>query len=198
MVELVFDASTIVTTPLPVGPASGERMHMLHESIFGRIGPALVRNGWSVFPQERGERRKPAVVDGRALKWKPYQERLPTASEIRSWSLQCPGENVAIITGPASGNLFVLDVDVDDPDLAAAVRATATEHMGHTPFYRFGRKPRVILLYRHEAGVAMRKRSWRFGQLKEGGTWGPSDHCIEILANGSPFTAFGIHHKTGQ
>ena len=198
MVDLFFDPDKLVTTPLPALPAAGERMHMLHESIFGRIGPALVRNGWSCFPQERGERRKSAVVDGRALKWKPYQERLPNASEIRSWSLQCPGENAAIITGPVSGNLFALDVDVDDPDLAAAVRATATEHLGHTPFYRFGRVPRVIMLYRHEDGVVMRKRSWRFGELDEKGAWKASDHAIEILANGSPFTAFGLHHKTGQ
>ena len=198
MVDLVFDPDKLVTTPLPPLPAAGERMYMLHESIFGRIGPALVRNGWSVFPQEREEGRKSAVVDGRALKWKPYQGRLPSPSEIRSWSLQCPGENVAIITGPVSGNLFALDVDVDDPDLAATVRQVATEHLGHTPFYRFGRVPRVIMLYRHEDGVAMRKRSYRFGRYGADGTWGPSGEAIEFLANGSPFTAFGIHYKTGQ
>ena len=176
----------------------GERLHVLHESIFGCIGPALVANEWSCFPQERGERRRPATVDRHALKWKPYQERLPTAAEMRSWSLQCPGENVTVITGPVSGNLFALDVDVNDPTLSNAVRACAVEHLGDTPFLRFGRVPRVIMLYRHLPGEVMRKKSYRFGEYRDDGSWGASDHALEILANGSPFTAYGIHHKTGD
>lgn len=202
MDPLDFDFSDldafVDVTDEPSAPKPGERAHVVHETIFGRLGPALVRQGWSCFPQERGERRRPATVDRHALKWKPYQDRLPTENEVRSWSFQCPGENVAVITGAASGGLFALDVDVNDRVLARAVRACATEHLGPTPFLRFGRAPRVIMGYRHLPGVVMRKRSWRFGEYRADGSWGPSDHALEILANGSPFTAYGIHHKTGD
>lgn len=63
----------------------------------------LVNIGWSVVPMRSGE-KMPCV------KWKEYQTRRPTESELRKWYSQWPDAGIAVILGPLS-NLFVIDVD---------------------------------------------------------------------------------------
>lgn len=60
------------------------------------------------------------MVDKRVLRWGHLQQALPTAREMHSWAIQCVDDNVAIVTGAASSNLFALDVDVNDYDFAEA------------------------------------------------------------------------------
>lgn len=63
-----------------------------------------IRRGIAVVPQMPGA-KKPCV------RWKPYQERLPTEDELRQWAcLFWPQAGVAAILGPVS-NLFTIDVD---------------------------------------------------------------------------------------
>ncbi|GAH60090.1 unnamed protein product, partial [marine sediment metagenome] len=65
--------------------------------------------GWSVIPV--GEDKKPLV------KWKPYQERLPTEDEVRRWfgervaEEDYPLAGIALICGSVSGGVYALDVD---------------------------------------------------------------------------------------
>jgi hypothetical protein len=176
------------------------------EFFFDPMGPNLVVQGWSVFPQTRGERRGPALIDGRGLAWKPFAERLPTDRDVRWWAIQAPSHNVAAIMGRASGGAFALDIDVTDAGLNAAVQDLADEIFGVTDFRRYGSHPKVALLYRQawpedDDGNAdlIPNRSWRFvdGEPDEDGR--PRQYGgVEILARGKPITFYGNHHKTGR
>ena len=44
------------------------------------------------------------------IKWKDYQERLPTINEVNEWWSRWPDANIGIVTGPVSG-IVVFDVD---------------------------------------------------------------------------------------
>ena len=61
----------------------------------------------------------------RIKEWKPFQERLPTDSELAQWVDQCPG--LAIVCGEVSGNLEVLDIEAKAPikEFIAAVNLRA-------------------------------------------------------------------------
>jgi hypothetical protein len=73
---------------------------LLHEQIRGYIKIGI----YSLIPLKLGTKNKP-LVD-----WKPYQKRLPTPSEIKSWfSALC---NIAAVLGQAS-RLVVIDIDGD-------------------------------------------------------------------------------------
>lgn len=65
----------------------------------------------------------PVGPDKRPLvAWKEYQERYPSDSEIAEWWPDGKA-NIALLTGPISGNLAVLDVD--DPALAERMASDA-------------------------------------------------------------------------
>jgi hypothetical protein len=55
--------------------------------------------------------------------WKEYQERLPKEQEVADWWQRWPDANVAIVCGPVSEGLAVLDID--DRELAEAMAADA-------------------------------------------------------------------------
>lgn len=61
----------------------------------------VVQYGLSVIPI--GENKKPCI------KWKHFQERRPTFSEIASWPKE--GFNLAVITGTISGGLVIVDCE---------------------------------------------------------------------------------------
>ncbi len=68
-----------------------------------RVALAYLERGWAAIPIEpRGKR--PAV------RWEPFQHRLPTEEEMREWWRNRPGANLGIVSGAVSG-LVVLDVD---------------------------------------------------------------------------------------
>lgn len=76
---------------------------------------AYIERGWSVIPMRAGT-KKPAL-----LSWTPYQERHATEEEIQAWWPSGGTNGIAIVTGPISGNLAVLDID----DVALAERMAA-------------------------------------------------------------------------
>lgn len=53
------------------------------------------------------------------IKWKEYQTRHATETEVRGWFKKWPWANVGIITGRISG---LLVLDIDGPEGAAAIR----------------------------------------------------------------------------
>jgi hypothetical protein len=57
----------------------------------------------------------PIILDGSkktSIKWKPYQSRLATDSEVETWF--CGGDRgIGVVTGEVSGNLTVIDFDED-------------------------------------------------------------------------------------
>lgn len=174
--------------------------HQINAPIWGALAPDLVARGWSCFPQTRDSRRGPGIVDRQALKWAEYQKRLPTQEEVSWWSAFCPSHNIAGIMGSASGNVFAVDVDVNDVELSDAIQETADRILGYTPFRRVGRFPRIILLYRQAGRVEgssdriIPSSVTRFAS-KDGED---SPGAVEILGHGKPATFFGLHHGTGK
>lgn len=166
---------------------------------FGNMGPLFVRTGWSVFPQTHRDRRGPGIVDGHALRWKEYSDRLPTDDEVRWWAIQCPKHNVAAIMGKASGNVFGLDIDVDDVDLSMRLMDLADRMLGPSAFRRIGQYPRVVLLYRYADDDIIPSRSWRFVPGEPDANGNPVHFGgLELLSHGKPVTFYGHHHKTGR
>lgn len=183
----------------PSGAVVGS-WHQINAPTFDVLAPAVVRSGWSCFPQTRDDRRGPGIVDGRALAWGDYQKRLPTAAELSWWSSFCPSHNVAGILGDASGGTFAIDVDVDRQDLSLEVVRLADRILGPSPFRRVGRAPRIVLLYRQGLTIEVRAEDRISSrQLRFAARHGEeSPGAVEILAHGKPVTFFGLHHKTGK
>ena len=168
-----------------------------NQVFFGILGEPLVEKGWSVFPQERDERRKPGNVRGEVIKWsEEYKmaEQLPDIATVRSWQRANLHLNVALVFGPAIGNVFALDIDITDPDMAAEVILIAEDILGPTRFKRIGQYPKMALLYRWGNGVG--ENIQRKFTNKDGD--GASEHGIDVLAVGKPLTIYGLHHKTGH
>lgn len=181
-------------TPVIIGG-----MHQINAPMFGALAEGMVKLGWSVFPQNRNDRRGPGKIDRIPLAWKPYKVRLPTLQEIAWWSAFCPSHNIATLLGPASGHTFGIDVDVSDFELSDAIQKLADDILGYTPFRRVGRFPRIVLVYR-QAGAATAKADdlIRTKRRHFEAVDGESPGMLEILADGSPVTFFGLHHKTGK
>lgn len=104
---------------------------------------------WSVVPQASGA-KMPLV------KWKSFQERLPTEEEIQAWFQQWPDAGLAVALGPIS-NLFV--VDVDGPEGHAAL----VERLGAEPpapkALSGSRKPYRYHLYFADPGLPTRAKA---------------------------------------
>lgn len=189
----------------PPSPTSVSTLHQIGAPYFATLAPPMLAQGWSVFPQLRGDRRGPGLVDGTPLRWQPYGSILPTAEELKWWCAYCPSANIALINGVASGGLFTLDIDVHDAALSADIQRIADRVLGETPFVRVGRAPRVALGYRQvvpgKPGTGEILRSDDVIRNREHAFVRPDGEekmAIEILAQGKPITAFGLHHKTGS
>ena len=173
------------------GPQVGPNLlYAPGESIFGLFAPTIVARGWSVFPQERDGARRPGKTDDGRIAWSILQDRLPTPDEIAAWSRQCATLNIACVLGPASGNVFCLDVDCLDAAVSERIAAIASEILGRTPLTRIGRAPKVALLYRYPDGTPPRNRAFDFA--------GRDDCKLEVLSKGKALTIHGLHHVTGR
>jgi hypothetical protein len=118
------------------------------------LGVALAyrEEGWCILPQLPGA-KKPKV------RWKPFQEQLPTVKELEYWFARWPDAGLALILGPIS-NLLV--IDVDGPEAHAAL----LEHLGQEPLapkaLSGSRKPhRYHLYFRHpDLRTRAKKTPW--------------------------------------
>jgi hypothetical protein len=61
------------------------------------------QRGWSVVPAAFRSKRP-------IVRWRTYQETLPSKTQIRRWFRRWPDANISVVTGEISG-LVVLDVD---------------------------------------------------------------------------------------
>jgi len=112
--------------------------------------------GWSVIPVDG--RKRPVDATGRPLRWRQYQRRRPTETEIDNWfGNGTKAVGLAVVLGPISG-LAVIDIDnhVDGPnghehldqlgELPPGPMA-ATPSNGRHHFFRYApRAPRKGLL----------------------------------------------------
>ena len=98
--------------------------------------------GWSVIPISKGEKRP-------LVKWKEFQDRLPSFPEIMGWFLhprwQDPG--IGLVLGPISG-VFAIDVDGTEAHQVLQERSTVQPFVVRS--ISGSRKPhRYHLLYSH-------------------------------------------------
>ena len=92
----------------------------------------------------------------------------------------------ALNTGILCDGLRAIDIDIDNPQLAALVRSKALSRFGECPMRIRPNSPRCLLLYRAAEGEP-KKRSIS-------GTFGK----VEILGRGQQFVAFGGHPSGGE
>ena len=81
----------------------------------------------------------------------------------------------------AQKEIVAIDLDLEDPDMAAHAGRCALQYLGLTPLIRIGREPRKLLIYRNDGTIKSRK-----------------SHPIEIFAGSGQVVAFGYHAKAGR
>jgi len=142
LLEKVQEWVAAQTAPKPAKPGTARRSRepkkskdesLLDEALY------LLSRGWSVVPQIPGA-KKPCV------KWKPYQDRLPTEQELVTWFEEWPDAGLALVLGPVSG-VFVIDVDGEEAHLALLERL-GKEPLGPKALSGSGKPYRYHLYFR--------------------------------------------------
>jgi putative DNA primase/helicase len=133
-----------------------------------RLRAQLSRNGFFIVPVETGGKRP--LQGG----WTDRARRqIPEDLEVVNPKCQN--------TGILCDGLRVVDVDCDDPAIAARVRSLALEKLGTAPVRTRSNASRSLLVYRAAEGSPSKQ--------KIEGTFG----AVEILGHGQQFVAFGMH-----
>lgn len=164
------------------------------ERVFALAAPMILAMGWSIYPQERGGKRRPGRAGGKSIQWGRLCETAVGDDEFSVWRRDCSQLNVACAFGPASGHTFTLDIDCLDPQRSRSVQDIARTVLGYTPFLRIGRAPKAALIYRAMPGAMPRSISVRFADA-DGSA---SEDGMEILSKGKSLTIHGLHHVTGR
>jgi len=139
---------------------------------FAEFAERLAENGFTVTPT----RGKVPII-------RRWQNPKPTDYDWLRRVLRANryhGCNLGIVCGRVVG----IDIDADDPAKLTLLETLAAEHLGATPFKRTGRPDRSLLLYRPAEGEII--PSVRMSD------------CIDVLANGKQFVAYGVHPDTGR
>jgi hypothetical protein len=156
-----FVSAGLTEAILPVIPPDADVLEHLEKSrgkIPGRIGEGL----WFGF--------------------KRWTQHVTTLEDIALWRTW-PGAGLCIRTAA----LPALDIDVDDPELAAQIAALARERIGPGALVRTrGGSPRVAILFRTDTPV--RKQRLTFTLPEDRGS-----HAVELLGAGQHLVIAGRH-----
>ena len=109
------------------------------------------------------------------LRWQERARQTPPEAAI------VPPSSESANTGILSDGLRAVDVDIDDPATAAAVRALAESMLGAAPVRTRANSSRCLLVYRAAEGEP--------GKRSVTGTLGK----VETLGRGQQFAALGFH-----
>lgn len=183
------------------GEGAVEHMYRAAEPVFGAVAHKMVEMGWSVFPQEMNGNRRPGTVGGEMIKWSEDHKlstQKPMPAVLDLWAKQCASLNVAVVFGPASGNTFMIDMDIVEQELSQQVQELATRILGDTRLQRVGRWPKMAFVYRHDPEDEIPSRSLHFVQSSHPENPDGEEQLIEIISTGKPMTFYGKHHKTGR
>lgn len=153
----------------------------------GDYAIAYRRLGWSVVPFC-------ISADGRKMpriKWKPFQTRLPTEQEIRTWWGQHPDDLIALVLGPISG---VLGVDSDSIE-AQNVYLDQLGEFPIAPSVQSGsQKPgRFHQLFRHPSLLTKAKATPWHPELEFRGAGGVLILCPSLHPSGKEYAWFKGH-----
>ncbi len=162
---------------------------------FETVGPVALRNGWPVYPEAKSGTRKPAIVQGKALRpIKDYKmdRQLPSTDVVDGWAKYAFEQNTAILTGDAA-DIVVVDADIFDPVVSAAVEAIADEVLGRTVFKRVANAPKFAMVYRRPRGrLQLAKKIFELDARFDG-----KKQMLEIK-DGQALTVFGHHADSGR
>lgn len=86
-----------------------------------QLSEQFIAQGWSIIPV--GSNKKPLV------KWKEFQSRKPTTTELSEWSKLSSLKGFAVVTGKISG-VFVLDIDQGSTFDTSSLPATLASRTG--------------------------------------------------------------------
>lgn len=176
--------------------------------VWGMFGNDVLARGWNAFAQERIRDRLPSPFYGESL-WQGKRDRehdfkamklnvfksikLPANSYPSwAWSVHAPEKNIAIMMGRRGGDVFAIDIDVTDRVAMGKILGILEREVGLSPFIRVGMWPKVALLYRVADGEKIKSRVLEFGKED---SKDKALGAIEILGEGKPLTAYGIHHS---
>lgn len=171
--------------------------------VWGMFGNDVLARGWNAFAQERYGDRIPAPfyrdsiwqsARGKEAEGHPF--KLNILKEIKfpannfiswSWTVHNPEKNIALMMGRRGGGIFALDIDVTNRKAISKILQIIEDKAGLSPFIRVGSWPKIALLYRVADGETIRGRALNFEDKDLG--------AIEILGEGKPLTAYGVHHS---
>ena len=123
--------------------------------------------GWSVIPI-KPEGKRPAI------KWREYQDRLPTEDEVEQWWTQWPDYDIAIITGEISG---VVVVDCDNEE---SIHAAFDAKM-RSPIVAKTKRGKHLYFTHPKDGI---RRGPRAGVNSRGSDW-PKINGLDFRGDGS-------------
>jgi len=144
---------------------------------FRDVALRVRENGFVIMPVDG----KAAFVKNFNALWRLDQ----SVSTINKWIKTHGGNN----TGLCLGEVVAIDIDIDDPSFANDVHSYVEEQLGASPFVRFGRQPRRVLLYRVD-------RLWAEHLLKGWSVGSRQTGKVELLGPGKQVVIFGTHPDT--
>jgi hypothetical protein len=170
------------------------------DPVFSAVAHDMVKAGWSVFPRERGAigwPRMPKAKGTDSLDQRTLLTRKPSPDELDLWVKECGDLNAGVVLGLASGNAFVIDIDVIDGKLGPMLEDLADMVFGRTRLRRVIQWPQVALVYRYveEDAVAGRNIYLPDVTLNTGERRGQG---IDIVSTGQAFTFYGEHNNSGR
>ena len=145
---------------------------------FRDVALRVRENGFVIMPVDG----KAAFVKNFNALWRLDQ----SVSTINRWITTHGGNN----TGLCLGEVVAIDIDIDELTLANDVHSYVEAQLGESPFVRFGRQPRRVLLYRVD-------RLWAENVLKGWSVGSTQTGKVELLGPGKQVVIFGTHPDTG-
>jgi hypothetical protein len=146
---------------------------------FREVAMRVREHGFVAMPVQG----KAAFVKNFSILWLRDQ----SASTISKWAASHGDCN----TGLCLGEVVAIDIDIDDPTLADDMHSYIRSQLGDSPFVRFGRQPRRVILYRVD-------RLWAENLLKGWSVGSAQTGKVELLGPGKQVVIFGTHPNTGN
>ncbi|MEO0701864.1 MAG: bifunctional DNA primase/polymerase [Pseudomonadota bacterium] len=157
----------------------------MSDTRYSTLAYRLVENGFGPIPLTH--------LKGTTVKWGGAQKVRMTALSVdhfanKAWfspdkRAKVLGGNcdrVGLVHGPLYDYCSV-DIDISEPDSAAAAMEVVKATLPETPLVRVGKAPKVLLIFQ-----------------KDGDVHSVKPHPIEIFANSGQIAAFGMHPNTGR
>ena len=139
---------------------------------FAAVAPQLAARGWRPFPGYQ-ETKVPAMRGWSGLNRAAWEctDLVAAIDEYQPPEAFC----CCVAVQP---EIVAIDLDITNPEHAAAAATLADQFLGITPLVRIGLAPKCVRVYRNGDGVRSRKL-----------------HPLEIFAGSGQFVAYGWHKK---